>query len=1387
MSSTDTPHPPPAPPVPHGLTHELGQRAHAMEHALEHALEHAGERIGQELHAAEVSIARRYGMPVLRVLKLALRITGWLLLAIFFAFGLTVLALRYWLLPDIDAMRPRIERIASAALNAPVTIGRIEASWRRLNPVLALTDVTLHGPGGGTPLALPRIDGTLSWRSVPALQPRFLDLRIHAPELDVVLLPDGAISIGGIVVDPRAGGGGGNAALDWLLAQRKLVIQDARVTLRDERSTPARAIAFTEAELLLLAGFGEHRFAVRATPPAAFAAPLDLRGEFRPPPFGRRSDVRRWRGELYAQVDYVDLAQLNGWLHQPLAIKSANGALRTWVSFEDAQWQDVTADLALTGVDARLAPDLQPLELASLQGRVERSHWGNAARGGELLRLQGVHAVLKGGAQFPPLDLGYRTTRATGAQPPHVELTATQLDLRSVTGIATHLPLGRELRETLARHAPAGRLTDIALQWDTRERGAEPDWKTLAGRASFRQLSVAAQPAEAGSSESGTPGFEKLDGSVQVDKGSGVLKLDSADAVLVFPGLFVEPRVSADRLQAELRWKPGEARIEALRLANAHLDASASGTWKPAADGKGPGMADLSGRIERLDASAAYRYVPQLVGAGTLEWLRHALIAGRAEGGSFRLQGDLRNFPFRNAAEGDFRIATRVRGAVLDVSPEADATGRRTPGQPWPLLRDIDADVLFERQGMTITAQRGNIHGVAITEATARIADLAHDPLLDVRGQTEGALDDMLAYVNASPVAQWTNTVTANAAASGQARLDLRLQIPLPHASGTRVNGTLRLQGNDLTLAGVPPFSRVSGALNFDERGVSFNNLDGGFLGGQSRFDATTRGDGAITINATGLATVEGLRAALDHDVAQRLLDRAQGSARYSATFTAAGAAVTLQADSDLIGLTLDGLPPLRKASGDALPLRIERATRGVHDTLRVSAGRVFGLNMEQRQDGGTMRLQRGVIAVNEPANTPESGLLVLLTMPRLDVEAWSEWLGLDLPGENLQRGASADGLRIDHVALRTPELVIGNRSFRNVTLGASRTAADGFDVNVVSEGATGYIGWRPAPAGATGAASLGHINARLSRLVISESKSADVVDVLKAPRRRFPSVEATVDHFEIGSNQLGRLELAASNTGTGAAAAWRLDRLALNSPDLALTASGDWAPGPGGAQRMRVTFAFDSSDLGATLGRFGMSGAVAGGHGKLDGHLEWVGSPLAIDYPTLAGAMSLNVENGRFMQVDTRGAGRLLALLSLQSLSRILVTDSRRSFGEGFAFDTIRADATVNRGVVSTDNFTMTGASAGALMSGSVNLGTEAQQLQLIVLPEVDASTAALAIGVANPIVGLGALLANMVLRAPLSRALALEYDIGGTISDPVIVRRSRTDAAPPSQETPR
>ena len=128
-------------------------------------------------------------------------------------------------------------------------------------------------------------------------------------------------------------------------------------------------------------------------------------------------------------------------------------------------------------------------------------------------------------------------------------------------------------------------------------------------------------------------------------------------------------------------------------------------------------------------------------------------------------------------------------------------------------------------------------------------------------------------------------------------------------------------------------------------------------------------------------------------------------------------------------------------------------------------------------------------------------------------------------PGNAAGAGArpppADDDLRVDLVALRTDELVVYGHTRANLTLGATRQDDGGYAANVVSDGATGYVGWRPAD----DPQSLGQITARLSRLVISANKEKEVVAVLRAPPKQIPSLEVSVEQFEMSDMKLGRLD----------------------------------------------------------------------------------------------------------------------------------------------------------------------------------------------------------------------------------------------------------------------
>jgi uncharacterized protein YhdP len=216
----------------------------------------------------------------------------------------------------------------------------------------------------------------------------------------------------------------------------------------------------------------------------------------------------------------------------------------------------------------------------------------------------------------------------------------------------------------------------------------------------------------------------------------------------------------------------------------------------------------------------------------------------------------------------------------------------------------------------------------------------------------------------------------------------------------------------------------------------------------------------------------------------------------------------------------------------------------------------------------------------------------------------------------------------------------------------------------------------------------------------------------------------------------------------------------------------------------MALDFALEFSNAGHLLGRFGIPDALRGGEGTLEGKVSWRGAPVSIDYPSLAGSLKLVSAKGQFLKADA-GAGRLLGVLSLQSLPRRIAFDFRDVFSEGFAFDSITATASIATGVISTRDFRMRSANATVLIEGSSDLRAEMQNLHVLVLPEVNAASASLVYALlANPAIGLGTFIAQLLLRDPLSKAFSFEYDVTGSWREPAVKRRERVPTGNPAGE---
>ncbi len=147
---------------------------------------------------------------------------------------------------------------------------------------------------------------------------------------------------------------------------------------------------------------------------------------------------------------------------------------------------------------------------------------------------------------------------------------------------------------------------------------------------------------------------------------------------------------------------------------------------------------------------------------------------------------------------------------------------------------------------------------------------------------------------------------------------------------------------------------------------------------------------------------------------------------------------------------------------------------------------------------------------------------------------------------------------------------------------------------------------------------------------------------------------------------------------------------------------------------------------------------------------------------------MTVSAENGQFNKLEP-GVGRLLGLLSLQSLSRRLTLDFRDIFSEGLAFDSIEGSTVVTSGVMRTvEPLRINSPAAQIQIQGEADLKNETQNLQVLVRPQIGSVAAIGAATLVNPIVGAAALVASAVLQNPLGRLFSYRYHVTGSWSDP-------------------
>jgi uncharacterized protein (TIGR02099 family) len=1320
-----------------------------------------------------------------RLLKLAAVLAPWVLglvLSLWLVVGVTWGVLHGWIVPRIGEYRPQLERLASRALGADVRIGAISANSDLILPDFELSDVVVRGADGRDGLRLARVSALLSPRSLARLG--FEQLVVDGPVLDVRRLADGRMQVAGFVLPD--GTGGSSPAADWVFAQREVAVRQATVRWTDEHSG-LPTVEWSQADLVLRNSARRHRIRIDATPPSGWGERFSVRALMRQSLLNpHRGDWRTWDGTVYADLPGFDLAPLRQHLAPALVreveLLAGRGAAQAWFDVAHGEVLGAQFDLDLQQAQARLGAALEPLALAHLQGR-----WRvRQLSGGVHWQTEGLRFATADGDQWPQGDLELQLMHGDARVAPQGELRVSQVDLAALAAVARRLPQVESWHARLQDLAPRGRLEQLQAHW------AGPLQAPTSYRAQgqLQQLALAAgalPPRRAGLSYPiGRPGVEGLTADFQMSERGGEARLALANGAMAFPGVFEEVRVPLARVEGQLRWQVDGAQLAVqvpeLRFSNADAAGQLQARWHNRLNETddqvtpGPGTLELEGRLTRADGARVHRYLPLAVGDEARHYVRDAVQRGRSSDVQFKVRGDLDHFPFQDPQHGEFRIAAEVQDVVYAYVP---STLQDAGERPWPALTGLAGRLVFERNGMQVRQARGQLAdsgGFAVAKAEADIADFSH-PEVQVRAEGRGPLAGMLAVVAASPLAEMTEGALADAQATGGADLKLQLSLPLETLDSSRVQGNVLLNGNDVQLRpDAPLLARTRGSVAFSDDGVTLAGVQASVLGGEARVDGSIR-HGALALRAQGTATAEGLRQPGVPAPLAALAQRMHGTAAYTAALErSATGALGFTLDSPLQGLALDLPAPLDKPADASWPLQVRLVPENdARDRLSLQLGRVLQAQFERDTSGAVPQVLRGSLGLGlldgEVAEWPERGVAANLRLGVVSVDAWTA-LGNAL-AESAAGGASdahdhAAGYQPSTLGLRADELRMSGRRLHQVVAGASRQGST-WRANVDARELSGYVEWRQGAG-----AQPGSVYARLARAVVAAGEEDEVTTLLDQQPTTVPALDVVVDDFELRGKKLGQLEVLAVNQGTE----WRLHRLALGLPEARFSASGQWGARTGGqGRRTSMAFQLDIDDAGALLTRLGSAGVFRGGRGQLGGSVAWNGSPLSLDYPSMTGNVHLDVREGQFLKADA-GVARLLGVLSLQALPRRLTLDFRDVFSEGFAFDFLRGDAQIARGVVSSNNLQMKGVNAAVLMDGSADIARETQQLRVVVVPEISAGTAALVATVINPAVGLGSFLAQWLLRRPLMEAATQQFQIDGTWTDPRIERVERSAA---------
>ncbi|HTQ98708.1 MAG TPA: YhdP family protein [Candidatus Acidoferrum sp.] len=1209
----------------------------------------------------------------------------------------TYVTLGRLLMPFVATHKDTFELQLSNALGVPVTIGDIHGSWFRLGPSLTLHKLRIGDPASNNPLhTVDRIELVLD---VPhsLLTHKLVVSRISATKLDFTLQEGdgGKWNLAGL---PDQGGtGNADPLIDFLLNTKVLTVNEGKVALRRKGG---QTLALNSVILNVQNGFIDHEAQLQLRiddqkEPAHMVLQLD-------------GDPRRtFSAKLWLDTEQLDLlSAVRDQLPAAWRWQQLQGHGRFWLDVDSNGIQNFAAELNDVDVVATHDDGQHKLELQ--HGSLKLLAQPIYMKPGQPVEWN-LH-VQDAGFDWDnhPWTLGKLQLTTSHVPELRFKLQADALDLAMATQVVrATVPMPEGAYEALTLLNARGLLRNMTL--DTAPDGSYPNYFLLRGN--LDRVAVDAwQAAPAGSG---------VDGYVEADAVGGFVEVDSRDMTLHLPLLFTSSW-HYDRVNARVAWHAVHDEVHVQSSVIDVANEALAGKVRfdvfntRGSDGHFNTEFSLQVGMQHMQVAQAPNYLPTLDSvADIMKWLRESLQGGELGESGFVLHtmhGNTVVPPEGSQFTGSWYRAT---GAVLKFRPD------------WPALNDAAAAVVQRDNLVDVATRGGNIGGIDVHEAEARIRPFSGTQVLGVQASADTRTGSGLDFLRNTPVHDTIGTFLDDWNGEGGISLLVALGIDLhDHAAAPLIRVETDIHNGELHMAGFDlRFSKIGGRVIFDTRsGLQAKALTANLFDKDLGIDIATTGGGTATeiirMEGKGTAAVPQLQQWSGQPAfVRQLFNYTQGAIDYTATLTVSktprnpNRETSLVIASNLVGLGSKLPAPLGKKAEESMPLTLELGFGGDARTLDFRY-RDFLAGSLQFDGGG---IQRGLVSLGDrnrnfnvrQTDSNDAGVLINGDIDSVDVQAWQEIA-------NAMNEAGGGGRKTEDY-LRLVDVNIGKLSL----------LGNDFDqVNVVVR--------HPAHAWQINA----HNDLLSGNIEVPDDKSKPLqvaLDYLRLPARQVvdksvknppeePDSLQGIDPSKVRAFDFKTKELSEGPSNMGAvsfrfrpnAQGATLADFRMQSPDYSITdttrnagSTIDWRYADGKHQS-GFTGLFAAGDLSKALPTFGQDPIVISKNASFDGALQWPGSPLHFALKHASGTMHMNINDGRYVEFSS-GRLRLFGALNFDALIRRVRLDFKDIFSKGFAFDRIDGALKFNDGVVTTVTpLRIDGPSSKIAIQGEINVRDE-------------------------------------------------------------------------------